>query len=304
LTWGGDRGTRNILDDRFTCDERLVRSVCDVLATLGDLVEDVVVHVGDPVNVASDTAARIVRRRGGSAANVAAAAARLGFPARFLGQVGVDPIGGALVADLAATGVETGFVRRGGRTGTIVVLVDPSGERTMLTDREACSELSEPDPLWLDGVSILHVPMYSLADGPMAATARTLITWAHERGVAVSIDVSSVALIVERGRAAVHRLLADLRPSLVFANAGEAEVLGIVDQVAGAVTVVKHGAAPAVVHTSRGRHEIPAESVGEVTDTTGAGDAFAAGFLTAPWATDVVGACRVAHRAAAAALRA
>ena len=101
-----------------------VRRVSDVLATLGDLVEDVAIRVDDPVNVATDTAARIERRRGGSAANVAAMAAQLGHRSRFVGQVGVDAIGTALIADLAADGVDTSFVRRGGRTGTIAVLVD------------------------------------------------------------------------------------------------------------------------------------------------------------------------------------
>jgi len=66
---------------------------------------------------------------------------------------------------------------------------------------------------------------------------------------------------------------------------------------------VKHGAAPAIVHSGVARGEIPPDDLGEVEDTTGAGDAFAAGFLTAPWRTDVAGACRAGHRAAASILR-
>ena len=122
------------------------------LATLGDLVEDVIVRFDGPVNVASDTPARISRRRGGSAANVAVAAAGLGHAARFLGQVGSDAIGSALLAEMAADGVDVAMVRRAGSTGTIVALVDQTGERSMLTDRRACIDLCDPDPSWLDGV--------------------------------------------------------------------------------------------------------------------------------------------------------
>jgi sugar/nucleoside kinase (ribokinase family) len=274
-----------------------------VLATLGDLIEDVVVHVDDPVNVASDTAARIERRRGGSAANVAAAAARLGRASRFLGQVGDDPIGVALVAELKAAGVDTSFVRRRGRTGTIAVLVDPMGERTMLTDRGACTDLDRPEPHWLGGVTTVHVPLYSLVGEPLASTASTVIRWAHERDIDVSIDVSSVALIEGFGRVAVLDLLSRLRPSIVFANGDEAVALGVDGQVAGAVTVVKNGAAPAVVFAGGSRHEVPAQPIDEVGDTTGAGDAFAAGFLTADWRSDQIAACESGHRTAADVIR-
>ena len=95
-----------------------------VLATIGDLVEDVVVRLDGAVNVASDTSSTIERRQGGSAANVAVAAARLGAPVRFIGQVGDDAAGRALVEELGAAGVDVGAIRFGGTTGTIVVLVD------------------------------------------------------------------------------------------------------------------------------------------------------------------------------------
>lgn len=268
-----------------------------MLASLGDLVDDIVVRVGDPLNVASDTVARIDRRRGGSAANVAEAAARIGAPARFLGQVGDDAIGVALVAELAATGVDTSCVRRRGRTGTIVVLVDPTGERSMLTDRGACPLLDEPDPSWLDGVTTLHVPLYSLVGEPLASTARTLVGWCHESLVPVSIDVSSVALIESTGADAVTRWLDDLRPSVVFANADEAVALAIEAPVAGAVTVVKRGSHPAVVFAGGTRHDVPTEPM-VAADTTGAGDAFAAGFLLSDWRRDVRAACHAGHRSA------
>ncbi len=276
-----------------------------MLACLGDLVEDVIVRLDGPVNVASDTHARISRRRGGSAANVAAMAAALGHPSRFVGQVGSDAIASALLAELGDEGVDTSVVRRAGSTGTIVALVDQLGERSMLTDRRACLELGEPDPRWLDGVEMLHVPFYSLASGEIAATAATVIGWAHDRGIAVSIDVSSTAIMAEVGVDEVVRRLATAAPSVVFANADEAAELRIAGPLVGALTVIKHGPRPAVIHGRDGAViEVDAIDVSGVSDTTGAGDAFAAGFLTWPdWTDDPRSACESAHRAAAQLLR-
>jgi sugar/nucleoside kinase (ribokinase family) len=271
-----------------------------MLASLGDLVEDVVVRLEGAINVASDTHARIERRRGGSAANTAARAAALGHASRFLGQVGDDAIGAALTAELAADGVDVRHVRQRGSTGTIVALIEPLGERTMLTDRGACLHLDDPDPAWLDGVEVVHVPFYSLATGPIAATSSTVIGWAHERGIAVSIDLSSAAVLTEVGIHEVLRRLSAARPAVVFANLDEAETLALDGPVAGAVTVVKRGALTAVVHGAESTVEVPAIEVASVDDSTGAGDAFAAGFLTSrSWQHDPIAACEAGHRAAA-----
>jgi sugar/nucleoside kinase (ribokinase family) len=276
-----------------------------MLACLGDLVEDVIVRLHAPVNVASDTHADISRRRGGSAANVAARAAALGHRARFLGQVGTDAIGTALIAELADEGVDTSMVRRSGSTGTIVALVDQLGERSMLTDRGTCLDLDDPQPSWLDGVETLHVPFYSLAGGPIADTATTVIGWAHQRGIAVSVDLSSTAILFEVGIDEVVRRLADAAPSVVFANADEADALAIDGPLAGAITVVKRGPRPAVIHQVDGSvAEVDAIAVPGANDTTGAGDAFAAGFLTSPgWSDGPTLACETGHRAAAGLLR-
>lgn len=276
-----------------------------MLAALGDLVEDVIVRLDGPVNVASDTPAHISRRRGGSAANVAVAAAGLGHAARFLGQVGSDAIGSALLAEMTVDGVDVAMVRRSGSTGTIVALVDQTGERSMLTDRRACIDLSDPDPSWLDGVGALHVPLYSLATGALAATAITVIGWAHDRNIDVSIDMSSSAVMRQLGIDHVRRLIVDVSPDLIFANLDEATTLHIDGAIDGAVSVVKRGPDPAIVHSpNKPSIEVPGLVVADVSDTTGAGDAFAAGFLThaGGWRRDPGSACQSGHRCAAALL--
>lgn len=276
-----------------------------VLATVGDLIDDVVVRLSGPINIATDTPSRITRRRGGSAANVASTAGVLGAVARFLGQVGDDPVGTGLTTSLAADGVDTKFVRRRGSTGTIIVLVDADGERSMLTDRRTCAELDDPRPEWLADVTTLHVPLYSLIGGAMATTAATLVEWAHDRSIAVSIDLSSTSLMEAAGLDRVTELIAATRPDVVFANSDEAAVLGLDDRdtrLAGQapILVVKHGGEPAIVHASDGTTTaVPALAIDDVGDTTAAGDAFAGGFLTSPdWHRDPVGACVRGHAAA------
>ena len=257
-----------------------------MIGVVGDLVEDIAVRLHSAVNVASDTAADIRRRRGGSAANTAVAVARLGRRSRFIGQVGDDSVGTMLIEALIGEGVEAA-VRRGGDSGTIVVLIDSSGERTMLADRGTCTALTDPDPAWVDGLQVLHVPVYSLVGEPLTSTTLTLIGWARERGVQVSIDAASAAVIVERG---VARTLADLTsisPDVLLCNELEAAALGGLDAltaIGARATVIKHGPRPATVVGSGGRlTEVDALPIEAVGDTTGAGDAFAAGFLVA-WA--------------------
>jgi sugar/nucleoside kinase (ribokinase family) len=276
-----------------------------VLATLGDLVDDIVVQLAGPINDATDTSSVISRRRGGSAANVAATAGVLGQPVRFLGQVGADAIGAVLVAELDTVGVDTRFVRKAGSTGTIVVLVAPDGERSMLADRGTCVELDNPQREWLDGITTLHVPLYSLIEGATATTASTLIGWAHDRRVAVSLDLSSTALMNDAGLDRVRALVSDLEPDIVFANQTEGDLFGLDRLPAEAIAVVKNGPDPALVRipavdaAAGTTLMIPAIGITDVSDTTGAGDAFAAGFLTfLEWRSDPGEACVHAHRAA------
>ncbi|MEZ5237319.1 MAG: PfkB family carbohydrate kinase [Acidimicrobiales bacterium] len=145
-----------------------------LVVCLGDLVEDVVVSPAGPLRRGTDTPAVVQRRRGGSAANVAVNVVAAGGRARFVGAVGDDPAGRQLVAALRAEGVEVA-VQRHGRTGSVVVVLDPDGERSFYTDRGACPTLARLPGGALRGAAALHVPAYSLDGEPLAGlTRRTL----------------------------------------------------------------------------------------------------------------------------------
>lgn len=262
-----------------------------------------VAWLGSPIAYGTDTDVAIHRRRGGSAANVAVAAAETGAAVRFIGRVGADAVGAALVSELEASGVDA-VVQRVGRTGTIVVLVDAAGERSMLPDRAAAVELDAVSDADLDGVDWLHVPAYSLVRGPLADVSREAIRIVKERGGAVSVDASSVAIMEEFGIARFIEMLGTLGPTVVLCNKDEADLLGV--STSGGlegveITVIKDGAGDAVaLDGDRVIASAPAQRLSGVRDTTGAGDAFAAGFITAMMGGSDVGESLVRGHAVAA----
>ena len=244
------------------------------VCTLGDLTLDVVVRLAGPVAVAGDTDAEIVVGPGGQAANVAAWAAILGARARFVGKTGADDAGELARARLAAHGVDVvGPVE--GRNATICSLVSRDGERSMASDRGTARELraDELDPVWLGGCDQLHVSGYALALEPARGAALRAAELARAEGARVSVDLASWSAIrdsgVESFRSAVH----DLAPDVVFATEEEARL--VAGEAAEATWIVKHGARGC----SFDGDERAALRVREVVDTTGAGDALAAGYL-------------------------
>lgn len=259
-----------------------------LICSIGDLVSDVVVHLSSDPQRGTDTPARIRHIRGGSAANVCAAVIAAGGKARFIGQVGDDAVGHHLAEALTDAGVDTHITKRG-TTGTIVALVDASGERSFLTDRGASLHLGSVAPNMLDGVDVLHVPLYSLLSGALAESTQLLIGEALDRGIGFSLSTSSVAALREFGRGEFLSLIKNLQPDLVFANLPEARyaLQGHPWFVGAKATVVTAGARAARYTRPDGSDHRRNPDKTDVSDTTGAGDAFAAGFLAAWNQSDV-----------------
>jgi ribokinase len=236
---------------------------------LGDAHLDVVVLVAEPVAEETDTPARTFTGAGGQAANVAAWITALGGRARLIAARGTDLAGRLVVGDLTSRGVDLAGPVIEGRTGVVVSLSHGGRARSMLTDRGVGPLLSAGalDEGWFDGCTWLHLPAYSLLRKPIRGAALA----AAERLPRLSVDLSSTSAVREYGADRFRELLARLRPQVVFGTEAEAALVG---DVAGCEMVVKLGPrgvrAGGVVHPAQ-----PADAV----DSTGAGDAFAAGYL-------------------------
>jgi sugar/nucleoside kinase (ribokinase family) len=291
---------------------------------LGDLVLDVVLQASAPIETGTDIPGRVEIRQGGSAANVARWLARLGAKSQLVCAIGRDGAGRSLVAQLQRDGVSVRAIRIAGhRTGRIGVLVAPSGERSFVADRRAATRMEAKDlkAEWFDNLDLIHLPAYSLLVEPLGSAGVRAVELARARGsraVRVSVDLASVGPLIAHGRREARDLVARLRPDLVFATESEVEALlgrhapeGLLEDAR--VAVIKRGprGARVFVRDERNPGEPPlrfdiATSAIQVEDTTGAGDAFDAGFI-AGWLTAIAaghGGTDALHRATVAGHRA
>src|SRR6478752_1869451 len=157
------RTERKRADRRPSRPLRLVHEsiVRVLLASLGDLILDVVVHLDEPLLPGDDRRATTRVGAGGQAANVAAWAANLGALARYVGKRGGDAAGRLAAAELAGYGVE--LAGPAGGRGGVVVSIASAGERSMASDRGSATELQpdELEPAWFTA-DVLHVSGYAL----------------------------------------------------------------------------------------------------------------------------------------------
>jgi ribokinase len=282
---------------------------------LGDLMVDVVARLFGPLAEGSDSPGVISYVGGGSAANTAAWLTRVGVESVFIGSIGDDPAGQGQLESLHALGVDVRFrVDRIRPTGTCLVLVAPTGERTMVPDPGANLSLMEhdvPTDEFRAG-DHLHVSGYALLRDSRDAAVHAMKA-AHATGMTISVGAASSAPLTLAGPEVFLGLLPD--DVLLFANESEAAVLtgasGSSADLARALAgparqaVVTAGSGPAAWSDGSEVTTLAAEPLDRPElDTTGAGDAFAAGFLAARGRDALPVVClRDGHTLAAAACR-
>jgi sugar/nucleoside kinase (ribokinase family) len=223
-----------------------------VVCALGDVLLDVVVRLRRPLERGDDVRAETLVAPAGQAVNVAAWVVELGGEARVVAKRARDDAARLAAAELERRGVELAGPVADGRTGVVVSIVEPDGERSLASDRGVSAGLcaDELEEAWLE-CDVLHVSGYALAAARRGRGTRR-----------VSVDLASWAAIEEAGPEAFREQLAALQPDVVFAGERELETLA--------------GDVPAgeIVR----KWELP-RAAGAAVDSTGAGDAFAAGYL-------------------------
>ena len=257
---------------------------------IGDVMLDVITKISvmpDQIHYGSDTASQISTHGGGAAGNVASWLTRTEAEATIVGHVGSDAAGAALMSEFDALGVRhSNLMVDEGSSGVVVVLVDPTGERTMFPDNGANSGLHIGDLPDLTGFSAVYLSGYSPLDPLSRPGVLEMVAKIKSAGIPLYFDPASVgammAVPLEEVRSWIRQM------DVLLLNEEEAIYLtGLTNPELAMETllkecetvVIKRGSLGAL-GKSRGSILVTVPAVlTEVVDTTGAGDSFAAGFI-------------------------
>ena len=223
------------------------------------------------------------RASGGSAANTIHGLARLGVPSGFIGKVGRDELGSFFLEDMKQAGIAPHLLKSQTDSGRAIALVSPDSERTFATFLGAAVELSPEDltPRLFEGYQYLHLEGYLIQNHELMKRAFEL---AREKGLQVSLDLASFN-VVEANLDFLSTVVREY-VDILFANEEEAQAFtgkqpeAALDELANLceTAIVKVGKDGSFIKRGTEKHRIKPISSKPV-DTTGAGDAYAAGFL-------------------------
>lgn len=263
------------------------------LVSLGDLAWDVLAKPDTLLLPGGDTTGRLELMGGGSAANLAVWARRVGQPARFVGKIGRDRFGELAVAELEAEGVEPMVVESDEhRTGVILALIDQRGQRAMLSGVGADWELlpHELPEATLRGARHLHLTAWSLFRDPPRAAAERAAALAAAAGLGLSLDPGSFQMIQQLGRERFLDILDRIPFSMIFPNDDEARAISglrepeamldwLQTRFPGVLIALKLDARGALIGLPDGGRFHASATSDPLLDATGAGDAFGGAFL-------------------------
>ena len=252
---------------------------------------DVIAQLKGEIHFGGDTRASISTHGGGAAANVATWLAHSGSSVHLTARVGRDAYGATILAELDSYGVEHDSLIVDGATGTVIILVSPDGERTMFPDWACNSTMDVEDLPSALNFNLALFSGYPLIDPQSRASAKAMLERLKASGIPVIFDPGTVGALKEVSMEEIHSWLG-LMEGLIM-NEEEALFLAQTKELESALAalmeivplaVVKQGAAGAIAEV-RGEASVHVDALpSTVVDTTGAGDAFAAGFIYS-WAS-------------------
>ncbi|HVA20518.1 MAG TPA: sugar kinase [Candidatus Micrarchaeia archaeon] len=280
------------------------------VVVVGDVLADVSVHLQRPIAEDSDTPAAITLHPGGSAANLAAWLVTLGTESTVVGAIGDDRLGRIQADELERVGVRTRLtVLPDAATGVVVALVAADGRRSLVTSRGAAGRLVPehlPEALFRRGAH-LHLSGYVLLDPATRAAGLAALRLARRAGMTVSVDPSSSEPLRLVGPIAfrtwtrgVDVLLPNWDEGRVLTGLEDPDAIGAALARTHLEVVMTLGPKGVLWVGPDGSHRAAALPT-PVVDTTGAGDAFAGGWL-AGWLAGQRGAAPLHRGLAAAAL--
>ncbi len=260
------------------------------LLCIGDIMLDVITVLSGEINFGGDTPARISTHGGGAAANVASWAALSQVKSHLVARVGRDSAGQTLLAELKALEVNSLIsINSDEQTGVVVILVDTDGERTMFPDTAANSGLTMKDLPALDHFGAVYISGYALLNEKSRPGVLEMIKLIRSRGLPIFFDPTTVGGMSQVKLAQIQTwlplmntlLMNEEEAQFITKESNEKKALAHLLEMA-PNAVIKLGACGAIGQ-SRGHQviSIPAHPA-KVKDTTGAGDAFAGGFI-AEW---------------------